>query len=147
MGFYSAGFQYARKFPWVRVGSDFRSPALEVQNVSTDAILLLTIYPMDGPWNITDDQIQGLGDHMNEIAKNGSRGIISKSHEFKALIRFAPEMNGNWNPFGQQPVEYVALWRRVYTIVKKASPSTGTFHLIYVQVSFGVLIQATAIRS
>jgi hypothetical protein len=73
--------------------------------------------------------------------------VLFSSHKVKALIRFAPEMNGNWNPFGQQPVEYIALWRRVHAIVKRASPTTGTFLMIYVQVSFGVLIQATAIRS
>ncbi|KAK4704236.1 hypothetical protein P7C70_g1974, partial [Phenoliferia sp. Uapishka_3] len=39
-------------------------------------------------------------------------------------LRFAYEMNGAWMDFGQDPVEYVAVWQQVVTAVRAVAPST-----------------------
>jgi hypothetical protein len=74
MGFYSAGFQYAQNLPVV--AGDFPFPSLQVQNLSTDAIVILTVYPIPNPWSIQDADIQALANQLREVATNGTRGII-----------------------------------------------------------------------
>ncbi|EGG02861.1 uncharacterized protein MELLADRAFT_57043 [Melampsora larici-populina 98AG31] len=34
-------------------------------------------------------------------------------------------MQGTWNPYGFQPTAFIALWRRMYPIIKAASPTTA----------------------
>ena len=41
------------------------------------------------------------------------------------MLRFSPEMNGDWNYYGLQPVRYVALWRRVFNLVKAKAPDVA----------------------
>lgn len=39
-----------------------------------------------------------------------------KSYGHVIFIRWAPEMNGSWNPWGQQPSAYIAAWRHIHNI-------------------------------
>lgn len=41
------------------------------------------------------------------------------------LVRFAPEMNGSWRTWGQQPVSYVRAFRTVAAAVHEATPSAA----------------------
>ena len=43
----------------------------------------------------------------------------------QVLVRFSPEMNGDWNYYGQQPVKYIALWKRVFNAVKAKAPDVA----------------------
>jgi len=43
----------------------------------------------------------------------------------RVIIRFAPEMNGNWNYWGLQPTNFISLWRRVHAALKRDAPLTG----------------------
>jgi hypothetical protein len=43
-----------------------------------------------------------------------------------AIVRFAHEMNGSWYPWGQDPVAYVAAFRRVADAVHGLAPTAAT---------------------
>ncbi|KAJ3329656.1 hypothetical protein HDU76_007461, partial [Blyttiomyces sp. JEL0837] len=77
-------------------------------DTKTDAMAFLTVYPFQGFDKVTDAQIKDLADRVNEIVKSG-RGVF---------IRYAPEMNGNWFPYGQDAKGFIASWKKVYTTVK-----------------------------
>ncbi|KNC96830.1 uncharacterized protein SPPG_07664 [Spizellomyces punctatus DAOM BR117] len=96
-------------------------PTHFVDETNTDAILYLTVYPQKLPtFTPTGNEVyqvlapdQVVNDFAKQIAdwvKNGRR----------TLIRLAPEMNGGWNAYGQRPVQYINLWRRVVTAVRNA---------------------------
>lgn len=34
-------------------------------------------------------------------------------------------MNGDWNYYGQQPIRYIELWKRVFTAVKAKAPEVA----------------------
>lgn len=67
------------------------------------------------PWNITDEQILTLVNQLADLEQKGKR----------IWLRFAPENNGNWNEFGQQPSKYIQLWERVYKLVKQGTKKTA----------------------
>jgi beta-mannanase len=51
----------------------------------------------------------------------------------QVLVRLSPEMNGNWNNYGQQPARYIEMWKRIVDAVRAQakdvafiwSPSSG----------------------
>ena len=94
----------------------FPFPDDQVDETATDAFVVLTVYPRPNPWNIADADIQALANQCARLNKNANRRI---------LLRFAPEMNGNWFVYGQQPSRFRELWRRVITAVRAAAPQTG----------------------
>ena len=57
---------------------------------------------------------------MTDAALTELRGTLTRINDsgVPVIVRFAHEMNGSWYPWGQQPTEYVAAFRRV------AAPST-----------------------
>ncbi|WAR60188.1 hypothetical protein PtB15_9B125 [Puccinia triticina] len=42
----------------------------------------------------------------------------------QVFLRFAPEMQGRWMPYGLQPAGFLALWRRMFDIIKATAPHT-----------------------
>ncbi|KNE58922.1 hypothetical protein AMAG_04456 [Allomyces macrogynus ATCC 38327] len=81
------------------------------------AFLLLTIEPMDakGLDMITDDvlaKIAGLAKKVND------KGV-------PLMLRFAHEMNGSWNPWGQHPEKYRETWKRLAKAVRAKAPMTS----------------------
>lgn len=40
------------------------------------------------------------------------------------FLRYAPEMNGNWMVYGLQPIEFLASWSKMYSIIKAEAPDT-----------------------
>jgi hypothetical protein len=114
LGFNASVFQYAQDLP---IPADsFPFPDEQVDATMTDAVVLLTVYPRPNPWAITDADIDVLAKQcarLNTLAKR------------RLLLRFGPEMNGNWNYWGQQPSRFRALWIRVFRAVRAAAPETG----------------------
>jgi beta-mannanase len=39
------------------------------------------------------------------------------------FLRFAPEMNGNWDIWGTQPTLFKAVWKEMYTSIKASCPN------------------------
>jgi hypothetical protein len=114
MGFEASFFQYAQNLP-IEAGS-FPFPDDQVDATNTTAVVVLTVYPRPTPWDIPAAEIEKLADQCARLNKEAKRRI---------LLRFAPEMNGNWNYWGQQPTNFIALWIRVYNAVKAKAPNTG----------------------
>ncbi|KAI8824315.1 glycoside hydrolase superfamily [Fimicolochytrium jonesii] len=73
----------------------------DIEKTATDAIIYLTVYPMDGLDLVTDEHIKEFGTNINNALARGRR----------FLIRYAPEMNGNWFAYGQHPAAFVAGWK------------------------------------
>jgi beta-mannanase len=106
-------FQYAQNLP---IGADlFPFPDTQIDDTKTDAIAYLTVYPRPTPWNISDVDVEALASQCGRLNNEAKRRVI---------LRFAPEMNGNWNYWGQQPTDYLALWKRVHSAVKAKAPQT-----------------------
>jgi hypothetical protein len=103
MDFNATCFQYAQNLP----NNDFDLPDTQVPE---NTCIMLTIYPKPNPWNITDADIKKLS---NELVR------LSQDQHFSLFLRIAPEMNGNWNEYGQQPIKYVILWKRIVDIIRE----------------------------
>jgi len=110
-------FHYAQNLP---IGpNEYPFPDDQIDETNTDAIAVLTVYPIPSPWTITDQDIKQLTDQCARLNNQAKR---------RMLIRFGSEMNGYWEPlqpFQQQPSEFIALWRRVAVAIKAACPLTG----------------------
>ncbi len=76
----------------------------------------MTVYARPNPWAITDADIDFLANQMQRLTVASKRQV---------MIRFSPEMNGDWIYYGQQPVRYIALWRRVFTAVRAKAPTVA----------------------
>jgi membrane-bound metal-dependent hydrolase YbcI (DUF457 family) len=72
------------------------------------------------PWG----EFEGQGVPLAEIAAGHWDAYIAESARQAAgwggtfFVRFAHEMNGNWYPWGRDPVQYKAAWRRVVSIFR-----------------------------
>ncbi|MCU1634411.1 MAG: hypothetical protein JWM61_3063 [Micrococcaceae bacterium] len=78
-------------------------------------MLLLTLEPMDGLTAVTDEHAQELAGMLARFNTNG----------VPVIVRFAHEMNGSWYPWGQQPVEYIAAFKRVADAVHRQAPGSA----------------------
>ncbi|KAJ3331198.1 hypothetical protein HDU76_003822 [Blyttiomyces sp. JEL0837] len=79
----------------------------------TDAILFLTVYPIKGFDAVTDSALNDLANQLNQIKQNYSRSI---------MLRYGPEMNGNWFAYGAQPDAFVSAWTKLATVIKAQAP-------------------------
>ena len=98
---------------------------------------MLTVYPRPTPWNISDTDVQALAAQCARLTKQAKRrmvlrfgkGFTISSHMENGQVLMntetAPEMNGNWVEYGQQPTQYRALWIRVFTAVKAVAPDVA----------------------
>ncbi|KAJ3373025.1 hypothetical protein HDU91_001178 [Kappamyces sp. JEL0680] len=84
----------------------------DVQATNSDAFYYLTVYPDS---LLTD---ASLATFSSEMAKMTSQGM-------KVMIRFAPEMNGNWFYYGQQPTVYKSEWKKMVSAVRQATSSNS----------------------
>ncbi|KAJ3300806.1 hypothetical protein HDV03_001971 [Kappamyces sp. JEL0829] len=82
----------------------------KIKETGTDAIVYLTVYPMEGYGNVSDG---ALADLSGRIAAQTALGT-------KIFIRYASEMNGQWFPYGQQPTNFIAAWKRFVSAVRTA---------------------------
>ena len=70
----------------------------------TKSIALITLEPYAGLSNVTEEASLDFARLCQNQETQGIGGI---------LVRFAHEMNGNWNPWGQQPILYKEKFRLV----------------------------------
>ena len=113
MGYNMGFFQYSQPLP-LPEGS-FPFPVDQIYDTGTDALVYLTIDSSYQPWDdVTDAAIDALAKQCADINKGGRQ----------VLLRFWPEMNGNWFAYGQQPVKYVAMLKNVYNAVKAQANQT-----------------------
>ncbi|KAI8818214.1 uncharacterized protein EV422DRAFT_194430 [Fimicolochytrium jonesii] len=80
----------------------------------TGAIMGMTVMPYQGLANVSLDAITQLGLKCAEINQVG----------IPIMLRFAPEMNGNWYPWGQSPSLYKRVFQQIATIVRNATNQT-----------------------
>lgn len=52
---------------------------------------------------------------------------LAKAFDQTVILRFGFEMNGDWFAWGQQPEDFIAAWRRVYSIVRGAGAEKVRF--------------------
>jgi hypothetical protein len=77
--------------------------------------LLLTLEPMEGLQAVTGQDADDLAGMLAGFNTNG----------VPVIVRFAHEMNGSWYPWGQQPEEYIAAFRRVADAVHEQAPGSA----------------------
>lgn len=78
--------------------------------------MLLTVYPRPTPWNISDSEV-------NRLAEQCKR--LNNEEQRRLLIRLGPEMNGNWNYWGQQPIKFKEMWIRIARAIRANCPLTS----------------------
>ncbi|KAI8927683.1 glycoside hydrolase superfamily [Entophlyctis helioformis] len=111
LGFELGSVQYGQPIPIV----DYPFPIEQVEATGNNAVIVLSVNPEPSPWTITDKDISTLTEMCGRINSQGRR----------ILLRFGPEMNGNWKAWGQQPTAFVALWRRVHAALRRDAPQTA----------------------
>jgi hypothetical protein len=84
--------------------------------VDARGILLLTLEPYGGLAAVTDDVAAELAIRLDGYNRRG----------VPVVVRFAPEMNGHWYDWGQQPTAYVAAFRRIAAAVHAEAPGSAT---------------------
>ncbi|KAI8609136.1 glycoside hydrolase superfamily [Chytriomyces sp. MP71] len=91
------------------------APLNLVENTKTDAILFLTVYPNQTATNswdlITDRDLQKLAWQLGNITD-------PRASSRRVMLRYAPEFNGNWFSYGQQPTRFIKEWVRLVTAVR-----------------------------
>ncbi|KAJ3074305.1 hypothetical protein HDU98_011569 [Podochytrium sp. JEL0797] len=86
-------------------------------NDKTNAAVFLTVYPASLT-GILDQDITNLANQCANITNSGR----------PMFVRFAPEMNGDWFPYGTQagtPADFLALWMRVYNAMATLAPKVA----------------------
>ncbi|TPX37207.1 mannan endo-1,4-beta-mannosidase [Synchytrium microbalum] len=109
-----SGVHYAQQIPHIAnsTGNDTSSwVGPQVFKTQCSNLLFLTLYPVQGLDKIVDSELQFLANQMYAYNQAG----------IKVLIRFAPEMNGNWFIWGQQPAAYKAAFRAIYYAVNNVT--------------------------
>lgn len=85
-----------------------------ISATGTDADIFLTVYPRNGTAAVMDSDILSLAIQIRTYSDDGRT----------VYLRWGPEMNGDWFPYGMAPVAYKALWVRMYNIIKAEAPQT-----------------------
>lgn len=86
-----------------------------VQVRAHSQIMLLTLEPSGGLVDVTPESAAALAADLAEFNNDG----------VPVLVRFAPEMNGSWNLWSQQPGQYVQAFRTLADAVHKGAPGSG----------------------
>ncbi|EJU05283.1 glycoside hydrolase [Dacryopinax primogenitus] len=84
-----------------------------VWETGTDAGVYVTVYPTQGFAAIQEQDWAALGVQLQTYVLLG-RAVF---------LRFAPEMNGNWDIWGIQPTAFKLAWSTMYSILKSSCPS------------------------
>lgn len=76
------------------------------------AVAVLTLEPQVALEELTEDDAAALGEELADLHHH---------YDTHFLVRFAPEMNGSWVNWGQQPDRYVTAFRTVSGAVREAA--------------------------
>lgn len=82
---------------------------------ATGGALLLTLEPHGGLATMSDEVIAKLATDLRAINDQGT----------PVVVRFAHEMNGSWYSWGQQPIHYVEVFRKVAAAIHSQAPGTS----------------------
>lgn len=80
------------------------------------AVLVLQVEPTVGLDDLQPADDAAVADLVVALATD--EGI-------QTLVRFAPEMNGSWRSWGQQPERFVAAFRDLATVVHRQAPTAS----------------------
>ncbi|KAH8928336.1 glycoside hydrolase family 26 protein [Atractiella rhizophila] len=99
------------KYDYV-TGAGGPAPEPLLEKSGTDSAFFLTVYPtsLDA---VTQADMDALADQIRDYHVLNNRTVF---------VRYAPEMQGNWFPYGQKPVQFIQQWRQVYTTLKAKAP-------------------------
>ena len=103
----------------------------DVRNAAAEAArhrarLVVTLAPQSGLAAATPDEAARLGEMLGEVhgAKGASAASALAVQAAPVLVRFAPEMNGTWAVWGQQPRDYISAFRTLAAAVHSAGGET-----------------------
>jgi hypothetical protein len=82
---------------------------------ATGGALLLTLEPHGGLETMSEEVIAKLATDLRAINDQGT----------PVVVRFAHEMNGSWYSWGQQPLRYVEVFRKVAAAIHAGAPGTS----------------------
>ncbi|SCZ90202.1 BZ3500_MvSof-1268-A1-R1_Chr1-3g01836 [Microbotryum saponariae] len=91
------------------------APARLIEATNTDAAIFLTVYPATGFAAVATSDFTALGSQILEYQVKYNRTVF---------LRYAPEMQGTWNQYGQQPTAFNQSWHQMYNAVKAIAPDT-----------------------
>lgn len=74
MGFASSMFQYAQDLPLAPGTYPFPDDQIDATN--TTAVAMLTVYPRQTPWNISDTDVKALADQCARLTKQAKRRML-----------------------------------------------------------------------
>ncbi|KAJ3066563.1 hypothetical protein HDU99_003811, partial [Rhizoclosmatium hyalinum] len=114
-------FHFSQRLPLDKSkesGEEQTVPLKFIEDTGTDAILFITVYPHqweDNPYDLyTDADILKLAYQLDNLTHP------SKSAR-RVMLRFAPEMNGNWFKYGQQPTRFVKEYKRIVDKIRSVT--------------------------
>ncbi|KAJ3387888.1 hypothetical protein HDU84_000424 [Entophlyctis sp. JEL0112] len=81
-----------------------------IEATGTNAIMFLTVYPNNGFDAYSDADVAKLAYQLANIT---DPSLSAR----RVMLRFAPEMNGNWFSYGMKPVRFIQEWKRIYNAV------------------------------
>ncbi|KAJ3101864.1 hypothetical protein HDU97_000977 [Phlyctochytrium planicorne] len=116
VGKMAGAFQLTQDIPLTAnpfVPGDFLYANMTLFDEGSNAALFLTVYPQQGFAAVTDKDVDTLATQVFNITKTGRN----------VFIRYAPEMQGNWMAYGQQPTEFIASFRKVATAIHQKVPT------------------------
>ncbi|GAA6041634.1 hypothetical protein JCM8097_007782 [Rhodosporidiobolus ruineniae] len=119
LGFNVPVFQMAQVIPRLPfnyvTGSGGPAPENTIEESETDAAVFLTVYPTTGFNNVTTDDFTILAQQIL---------VYQTTYNRTVFLRYAPEMQGTWMAYGQEPTQFLASWKEMYTTVKATAPDT-----------------------
>ncbi|KAJ3110452.1 hypothetical protein HDU96_006607 [Phlyctochytrium bullatum] len=100
--------------PWDN--SELTANLSMVQDTGTDALFFLTVYPNKGFDGYTREDVDKLVRQVDAI----SNPVTGSSR--RVMLRFAPEMNGNWfTTYCQRPTRFVQAYRELVLAVRNVT--------------------------
>jgi hypothetical protein len=89
----------------------------QIQDTRTNALMYWTVYPKAGLDSVSDDILK-------DLVVRIQKGITATGQPL--FLRYAPEMNGNWFAYGQQPEKFREHWIRVVKFIRSSLGSNAT---------------------
>jgi len=112
-GIQHAAFMYTFTFPLSNGDMQtIKDIARQLNDDKHNRLLILTLEPWEGLEKVTPEA-------CHKLAK------LCAAYPMPILIRFAPEMNASWYPWGQRPTQYKQVFRKLAKVLHTESPKTG----------------------
>ncbi|KAJ1567943.1 hypothetical protein HK405_004200, partial [Cladochytrium tenue] len=117
VGFNAGAFELAQDLPLAVsnfTGEQLTANLSMVQATGTNAIFFVTVYPNAGwsGYNSTD---------LNNLVTQLVALTSPSGSARRVMVRFAPEMNGYFNLYGQQPTKFKAAWQALVNATRAAT--------------------------